>query len=106
MTAVHPKAQQFNTDDDYAYMLARRSKRARQLKNERQTRLIVHADNARPHSAKSSIEFCTKLNVTMAPQPRHSPDRVPPDCFLFGHIKDKLSGFSFPSALHIHRAIK
>jgi hypothetical protein len=28
------------------------------------------------------------------------------DSFLFGHVKDKLKGLSFPSALRLHHAIK
>jgi hypothetical protein len=47
-----------------------------------------HADNARPHPAKSSTEFCAKLDLRVAPHPPCSPDVALSDDFLFGHIKD------------------
>jgi hypothetical protein len=74
---------------------------------ERDTKkMILHADNSRTHTAKSSIKFRAK------PKPE---GRTPSSLFtgpgtvrlfIYGYIKDKLKDLSFPSILHLHRAIK
>jgi hypothetical protein len=79
---------------------------AKQLRNETPRKLILHADNIRPHTTKSIIEFWAKLDLKVAPRPPDSPDLAPSDYFRFGDIKDKLHGSSFPSALYLHRATK
>jgi hypothetical protein len=101
-----PKGQRCTADYDWSSMLTKLSKIAGQFTNATRRKLIFHADNACPHAAKSNIEFCTKPDPRVAPHPPRSPDLPPFDYFLFGHIKDKLKGLSFPSALHLHRAIK
>jgi histone-lysine N-methyltransferase SETMAR len=46
-------------------------------------KLIVHADNSRPHTAKSSMEFFEANGMRKAPHPAYSPDLAPSDFFLF-----------------------
>jgi hypothetical protein len=103
---VLPKGQKFNADSCCLSVLTRLLKRARHFRDETQKELALHADDAHPHPAKSSIKFCAKLDLRVAPHRPYSPDVALSDSFLFGHIKDKLKGLSFPSALHIHCAIK
>jgi transposase len=59
--------------------------------------LIIHADNARPHTAQKTFEFCRENRLEMAPHPLYSPDLAPSDFLLFGHIKHQLEGIEFPS---------
>jgi histone-lysine N-methyltransferase SETMAR len=79
---------------------------ARQFRNETREELILHADIARPHTAKSGIEFCAKLGLKVTPHPPYSPDLAPSDYCLFGYMKDELKSLLFPSALHFHCVIK
>jgi hypothetical protein len=58
VTAALPKGQKFKANSYCSSMLTKLSKIARQLKNETERTLILHADNACLHTAKSSIEFC------------------------------------------------
>jgi hypothetical protein len=64
--------------------------------NER--KLLVHADNARPHTAKLSTQYFNENGMKSAPHPPHSPDLAPPDFYLFGHVKRCLAGLSFEDA--------
>jgi hypothetical protein len=61
-------------------------------------KLIVHADNPRPHTAKSSMDFMDANRMTQAPRPPYSPDLAPSDFFLFREAKRQLSGCSFDHA--------
>jgi transposase len=71
--------------------------------NER--KLIVHADNARPHTAKVSTQFLAENRMKPAPHPPYSPDLAPCDFYLFGYVKQRLAGFSFDSAEHLLEAV-
>jgi hypothetical protein len=57
---VLPKGHRFNADYGCSSVLTRLSRISRQFRNEARRKLILHADNARPHTPKSSIEFCAK----------------------------------------------
>jgi histone-lysine N-methyltransferase SETMAR len=59
--------------------------------------LIIHADNARSHTAQKALKFCRENRLEMAPHPPYSPNLAPSDFFLFGHIKHALEGDEFPS---------
>jgi hypothetical protein len=96
---------EFNAGHYCSFVLTKLSKIARQFRNKARRTLILHADNARPHNTKSSIEFYPKPDVRVTRHPPCSPDLAPSDCFLLGYIKDKLKDLSFPSALQLHRAI-
>jgi hypothetical protein len=61
-------------------------------------KLIVHADSARPHMTKLSMDFMDANRMTRAPHPPHSPDLAPSHFFLFGDVKQQLSGCSFNHA--------
>jgi hypothetical protein len=53
----------------------------------RGTGLIIHADNARLHTARKTFKFCRENRLEMALHPPCSPDLTPSDFFLFGHVK-------------------
>jgi histone-lysine N-methyltransferase SETMAR len=60
-----------------------------------QRKLLVHADNARPHTAKLSAPYFNENRVKSEPHPPYSPDLAPSDFYLFGDVKRCLSGLSF-----------
>jgi hypothetical protein len=64
----------------------------------RARKLIVHADNARPHTAKLLMDFMDANRMTQAPHPPDSPDLAPSDFFLFRDVKRQLSRCSFDHA--------
>jgi hypothetical protein len=53
-----------------------------------QRKLFVHADNARPHSAKLSTQYFNENRMKSAPYPPYSPDFAPSDFYLFRISKD------------------
>jgi histone-lysine N-methyltransferase SETMAR len=59
--------------------------------------LIIHADNARHHTAQRTLKFCRENRLEIPPHPPYSPDLVPSDFFLFGHVKHALDGNEFLS---------
>jgi histone-lysine N-methyltransferase SETMAR len=72
--------------------------------NER--KLLVHADNARPHTAKLSTQYFNENRVKSAPHPPYSPDLAPLDFDLFGYVKRCLAGLSFKDADQLLAAVK
>jgi histone-lysine N-methyltransferase SETMAR len=72
--------------------------------NER--KLLVHADNARPHTAKLSTQYCHENRMKSGPHPPYSPDLAPSDFYLFGYVKICLSGLSFEDACQLLAALK
>jgi hypothetical protein len=60
-------------------------------------RPVVHADNARAHTAQKCRTFCKENGLRLAPHPSYSSDLVPSDFFLFGYVKERLEGMVFPS---------
>jgi histone-lysine N-methyltransferase SETMAR len=59
--------------------------------------LIIHADNARPHTIRKIFEFCQENRLEMAPYPPYSPNLALSDFFLFERVEDILEGAEFPS---------
>jgi hypothetical protein len=55
----------------------------------------VHADNARPHTAKMTWQFMEQNSMQREPRPAYSPDLAAPDFYFFGHAKQLLSGCQF-----------
>jgi histone-lysine N-methyltransferase SETMAR len=52
----------------------------------------LHADSAKPHTSKMSIEQIEELGFILVPQPPYSPDLAPCGFFLFGYLKQHLEG--------------
>jgi histone-lysine N-methyltransferase SETMAR len=72
--------------------------------NER--KLLVHADNARPHTAKLSAQYFNENRMKSAPHPSYSPDLAPSDFHLFGYVKRCLAGLSFEDADQLLAAVE
>jgi histone-lysine N-methyltransferase SETMAR len=69
-------------------------------------KLLVHADNARPYTAKLSTQYFNKNRMKSAPHPPYSPDLVPSDFYLFGYVKRCLAGLSFEDADQLLAAVE
>jgi histone-lysine N-methyltransferase SETMAR len=72
--------------------------------NER--KLLVHADNVRPHTAKLSTQYFHENRMKSAPLPPYSPDLAPSDFYLFSHVKRCLAGLSFEDAGQFFAAVE
>jgi histone-lysine N-methyltransferase SETMAR len=57
-----------------------------------QQNLVIHADNARPHTAKVVSGFCEANEITPALHRPYSHDLALSDFHLFGFRKDRLKG--------------
>jgi histone-lysine N-methyltransferase SETMAR len=68
--------------------------------------LLVHADNARPHTAKSSTQYFNENRMKSVLHPPYSPDLAPSDFYLFGYVKRCLAGLSFEDAHQLLAAIE
>jgi transposase len=60
-------------------------------------KLVVHADNARAHTAQKCRTFCEENGLRFVLHPPYSPDLAPSDLFLFGYVMERLKGTVFPS---------
>uniref|UniRef100_A0A3Q2XZY3 Histone-lysine N-methyltransferase SETMAR n=1 Tax=Hippocampus comes TaxID=109280 RepID=A0A3Q2XZY3_HIPCM len=49
--------------------------------------VILHHDNARPHTAAQMVQTTNKLGWELLPHPSYSPDFAPSDFHLFGPLK-------------------
>jgi histone-lysine N-methyltransferase SETMAR len=66
---------------------------------------LLHIDNATPHTAQKSRDAIAALRLRQVPHPPYSPDIAPCDFFLFGYLKDKLSGSTFHSDNEVISAV-
>jgi hypothetical protein len=66
---------------------------------------MVHLDNARPHNSRKSEATLTATKVRRIPAPAYNPDLSPSDVFLFGMLKEQLSGISYSSPDELISAI-
>jgi hypothetical protein len=71
-------------------------------------KLIVRADNTRPHTAKVTLDFRERNTMKRVPHPLYSPDLALSDFDLFGHVKQLLRVYGFAdrkARLHAIEAI-
>jgi histone-lysine N-methyltransferase SETMAR len=68
-------------------------------------RLIIYANNARPHIARAVSQFCEDNKITKALHPPYSLDLVPSDFCLFWFMKNGLRGTLYEEANDLHGAI-
>jgi hypothetical protein len=100
-----PKGAKFNADYYMSEILTPLLQwRSRQV-GATDRKLIVHADNARPHTAKKVDQFFRDHGLLRAAHPPYSPDLAPCDFYLFGYIKGKLQGQCFDDGEQLLRAI-
>jgi [histone H3]-lysine36 N-dimethyltransferase SETMAR len=57
-----------------------------------QSRILLLQDNARPHTAKTTLAAIRQKKWELLPHPPYSPDLAPSDYWLFGPMKDSLRG--------------
>jgi hypothetical protein len=98
LIGVLAKGRKFNATNYIPKILSVPSKsRSTKAKGDRPT-VIVHADNARPHTALLSPQFFEQNRMRNPPHPPHSPHLVPSDFDRFGYLKRCLAGFLFENA--------
>jgi transposase len=68
-------------------------------------KFVVHADNAKAHTAQKCRTFCEENVLRLAPHPPYSPDLTPSDFFLFDYVKERLKGMVSPSCEELLDAI-
>jgi hypothetical protein len=61
-------------------------------------RLIIHAYNACPHTARVFSQFCKDTEITYTPHPPDSPDLAASDFDRFVFIKNGLRGMVYEEA--------
>jgi hypothetical protein len=69
-------------------------------------KLLVHANNVRPHAAKSSTQYFNENRMKSAPHPPYSPDLAPSDFYLFGYLKRCIARLSFEDADQLLAAVE
>jgi hypothetical protein len=72
--------------------------------NER--KLLAHADNTCPYTAKLSTQYFNRNRMKSALYPPYFPNLAPSDFYLFGHIKRCLAGLSFEDADQLLAAVE
>ena len=65
--------------------------------------LYLHMDNARPHCVGNELQ---KKDIKRIPHPPYSPDLAPSDFYLFGYLKNQISGNDFDSSKELFGKIK
>lgn len=79
------------------------------LKEKRKGKLhmrpLLQQDNARPHTARLTMDTIKKLRWELLPHPPYSPDLAPSDYHLFGPLKKPLRGKHFKSESEVKTAI-
>lgn len=69
-------------------------------------RLLLHHDNAAPHTAAATQAFLEQQGVQLLPHPPYSPDLAPCDFWLFPKVKSAISGRPFSRIQDLARAVK
>ena len=91
----------------YAYLLknhlrpAMKSKRCGRLS----TGVLLQHDNARPHTARSTVATIQDLSFECLPHPPYSPDLAPSDFYVFGPLKEAMGGKSFRSNKEVQQVV-
>ncbi len=67
--------------------------------------VLIHLDNAKPHNSKKTNEKFKELKFTRLPHPAYSPDVSPNDFFLYGFSKNKLKGKVHNSANELFQSL-
>jgi transposase len=97
-----PKGSTFNSECYHVNILAEPRSLCLQFNGRK---LVIHADNVRPHTAQKCQAFCEEKWLCLAGHPPYSHDLAASDFFLFGHIKHCLQGIAFPSREELLAAI-
>jgi histone-lysine N-methyltransferase SETMAR len=68
------------------------------------TVLLLH-DNARPHTARITVETINHMGFEVLERPAYSPDLAPSDYHLFGPLKNALRGRRFSTDEEVRKAV-
>jgi hypothetical protein len=68
--------------------------------------VLLHVDNAKPHTSKMSIEKIEELGFILVLQPPYSPGLAPCDFFLFNYLKQHMEGKHFTREDHEIAAVR
>jgi hypothetical protein len=68
-------------------------------------KLIIHSDNARLHTYKKTLYFLELNGMERVPHPPYSPDLAPCDSYIFGYIKQVLTGHEFAERMGFLEAV-
>lgn len=68
--------------------------------------VILHHDNARPHTAHATTAAIEAKGWTILPHPPYSPDLAPSDFHMFGPLKDYLRGQKFTDDSAVENAVR
>ena len=68
--------------------------------------VILHHDNARPHTAHATTTAIAKRGWTVLQHPAYSPDLAPSDFHMFGPLKDYLRGQKFDDDDSVKAAVR
>jgi len=69
------------------------------------TGVLLQHDNARPHTARSTVGTIQDLSFECLPQLPCSPDLTPSDFHVFGPLKEAMGGKSFRSDKEVQQAM-
>jgi len=69
------------------------------------TGVLLQHDNARPHTACSTVATTQDLSFQCLPHPPYSPDLVPSDFHVFGPLAEAMGGKSFRSDEEMQQAV-
>ena len=69
-------------------------------------RIVPHHDNARPHTARATVEAINSLGFSVLPHPPYGPDLAPSDFHLFPKLKEYLRGCHFDSNEELERTVR
>jgi hypothetical protein len=101
-----PKGFKFNASYDVTHILDPLSVWRRTQIGRTNRKFIVHADNACPHTAKVTLDFLRRNAMKRAQHPPYSPDFAPSDFYLFGRVKQLLTGYEFADREALLHAIE
>ena len=67
--------------------------------------VLLQHDNARPHTACTTVATITDLHFECLPHPPCSPDLAPSDFHMFGPLKEAMGGKKFRSDEEVRHAV-
>jgi len=67
--------------------------------------VLLQHDNARPHTARTTVATITDLHFECLPHPPYSPDLAPSDFRMFGPLKEAMGGKKFCSDEEVRHAV-
>jgi len=99
-----------NTVNSAAYVYLLKNHLRPAIKSKRRgplsTGVFLQLDNARPHTARSTVATIQDLSFECLPHPPYSPDFAPGDCHVFGPLKEAMGSKSFRSDDEVQQAVR